>query len=873
MTSGNWTTTSGSWSTPANWGLGSGFPNAVGDTATLGTVLNTTFGTRTIALGDGATRTIGTLDVTATQQIAYELSAGGTSSTLNFDVASGRAAINVTQPALNALTTRFLSSVNVTLSDTTNVTTTGFSTKLRIDGVISGSGGLDKYGSGVLTLMAANTFGGGLLAGPSGSNIDHGRVELGTGTSLGTGAVTVASSNNIEFLALSSMSVANTFNQGGFGSVSLGAQTGTTLTYTGTYNIDASLGGTALYINSNATGVSPAGTVIWQGAGGTITSAANVSVGVIGGTLQVGNTSLNAYTNAGGLTSIIAGAALDLHGINGVIISRLSGSGVVKSDGGSATLTLNTSNSTTFDGSITNGTGQISLTKINTSQQTLTGVNTYTGITNVDGGTLALLNSGSIANSSLIDIKSGATFSVNGTSFTVNDVNLRSGAVLDITSGTLNIVAASDDLGPGTLQSNGFSAETLVINVASTNFTLANTQLLNWGSDDTIVINGNAVANALSGTARNDSISGNDGFDTILGGAGNDTLNGGDGSDVLGGDIGFDSLFGGAGNDYLNGGANNDVLQGDGGDDFIVGGSGSDSMDGGTGFDSVSWLGEAGVRVNLLDQALNAGGAVSETVTGFEVYYLTNSTDIFTNSNTNIYLYGFDGADIMTGGTASDFFDGGAGGDNINTGSGFDYVSYANATSGVRVDMISAGTNTGDAAGDTITGAEAFYLSAQGDTFIGQTGQNFVFAGGGNDTLSGGVNSSDWLFGEAGADFLSGGNFNDLMSGGANNDTYAFTSWATNGYDSILDFTSGADKFQLTGSGFGLAVGSSFTNGFNFISGNTSLATNATPTMIYNSTLGILLFDADGTGSAFAAVSLAQILNAPTVVAGDFVIA
>ncbi len=873
MTSGSWTTTSGSWSTPANWGLGSGFPNTAGDTATLGTVLNTTFGTRTIALGDGATRTIGTLDITATQQIAYELSAGGASSTLNFDVASGRAAINVSQPAINALTTRFLSSVNVALSDTTNVTTTGFSTKLQIDGVISGAGGLDKYGAGVLTLMGANTFGGGLLAGPSGVNINHGRVELGTGTSLGTGAVTVANSNTIELLALSSMSVANTFNQGGIGSVSLGAQTGTTLTYTGTYNINASLGGTTLNINSNGTGVSPAGTVIWQGASGTITSAANVIVAVIGGTLQVGNTSLNSYTNAGGQTFIGAGAALDLHGIGGTSISRLTGSGVVKSDGGSATLTLNTSFSTTFDGSITNGTGQISLTKINTSEQILTGVNTYSGITNVDAGTLTLFNSGSVANSSIIDIKSGATFSVNGTSFSVNDVNLRSGAVLNIMAGTLNIVAASDDLGPGTLQSNGFSAETLVITAASTNFSLANTQFLNWNDADTIVLNANAAANALTGSSRNDSISGYDGLDTILGGSGNDTLNGGDGADVLGGDAGLDSLSGGAGNDYVNGGANQDTLQGDGGDDFIVGGSSSDSMDGGTGFDSVSWLGEASVTVNLLNQALNAGVAFQETVLGFEVFYLTNSGDRFTNSDANIYLYGFDGADVMNGGTASDFFDGGAGGDTIDTGSGFDYVSYANATSGVRVDMINAGTNTGEAAGDTITGAEAFYLTAQGDTFIGQTGQNFVFAGGGNDTLFGGVNASDWLFGEAGADFLSGGNFNDLMSGGANNDTYAFTGWATNGYDSILDFTSGADKFQLTGSGFGLAAGSSLTNGFNFIAGNTSLATNATPTMIYNSTLGILLFDADGTGSGFAAVSLAQILNAPTVVAGDFVIA
>jgi hypothetical protein len=323
---------------------------------------------------------------------------------------------------------------------------------------------------------------------------------------------------------------------------------------------------------------------------------------------------------------------------------------------------------------------------------------------------------------------------------------------------------------------------------------------------------------------------------------------------------------GDATDEILSGDRLRDVINGEGGNDFIAGGpGGNNTMNGGTGFDVVSWFGSAlGVTVNLTNQSFNGLDAVGDNVSGFEGYYLTGVGDTFVNNNNGGYIYGFAGNDTINGGTGSDFIDGGAGGDQMNAGAGFDYLSYGNATSGVRLDLTNPGTNTGEAAGDSVTGFEAFYLTSSGDIFIGQTGQNIVFGGGGSDSLFGGVNANDWLFGGDGNDFLAGGVFDDLLSGGAGADTYA-------GFDSVLDFVSGSDKIQLNASGFGMLAGQSFVNGTTFIAAASPFATTTAGTMLYSTTLGILYFDPDGSGIG-AAIALAQFAGAPNITASDFLL-
>ena len=63
----------------------------------------------------------------------------------------------------------------------------------------------------------------------------------------------------------------------------------------------------------------------------------------------------------------------------------------------------------TFGGSINDGSAQVALTKIGGGILTLTGANTYSGPTTVNGGTLAVSESGSIASSALVSVNNGAT--------------------------------------------------------------------------------------------------------------------------------------------------------------------------------------------------------------------------------------------------------------------------------------------------------------------------------------------------------------------------------------------------------------------------------------------------------------------------------
>jgi hypothetical protein len=360
-----------------------------------------------------------------------------------------------------------------------------------------------------------------------------------------------------------------------------------------------------------------------------------------------------------------------------------------------------------------------------------------------------------------------------------------------------------------------------------------------------VVRTGTSVANRIAGGNFND---------TLIGLAGNDRLFGLDGADILIGGDGADVLLGGAGGDFLDPGA-------------AVG----DYVDGEAGFDVASYLNAGFSAINLTNQALNNYGAEGDQIFNIEAFYLSNSAigDNFVNDNTGRYIYGFAGNDAIIGGAGSDFVDGGAGADQIFLQGGFDYASYNTAAAGVAVNLLNTSLNTGEAAGDSYAGVEAFILSESGDFFTGAAGQNFAFGYGGNDTLSAGANSSDWLIGGAGNDILYGGVFADLLAGDAGADLYNYR--ATNeGGDSILNFETGVDAFYLLASAFGFAAGASLVAGQNFIAGASPLPTTAGPTFLYATGAGLLYFDADGSGAG-ASVLIAQIFGAPSLAAADFV--
>lgn len=125
----------------------------------------------------------------------------------------------------------------------------------------------------------------------------------------------------------------------------------------------------------------------------------------------------------------------------------------------------------------------------------------------------------------------------------------------------------------------------------------------------------------IIGTNGTDKISGTSGNDLIFALGGSDKVDGKGGNDCIVGGDGSDKLSGGTGNDVILGGNGSDSLKGEGGDDRLYGDNDSDSLSGGTGDD---------------------------------------------------FLYGGNGSDSLKGDSDDDTLDGEAGSDSAKGGSGTD---------------------------------------------------------------------------------------------------------------------------------------------------------------------------------------------------------
>ncbi|MBR1207141.1 autotransporter domain-containing protein [Bradyrhizobium sp. AUGA SZCCT0051] len=161
------------------------------------------------------------------------------------------------------------------------------------------------------------------------------------------------------------------------------------------------------------------------------------------GTLEVGNGNAIPDTSA---VTVASGATLGI--ANDETIGSLAGAGKVLSPiaAGQVILTSGADNSsTTFSGTISNGASlnlTLGLTKIGTGTFTLSGANTYTGPTTVNGGTLAV--NGSIISSTTVN--AGGTLGGNGTvgDTTINaDGTLSPGNSIGLLTVQGNLVFAS----------------------------------------------------------------------------------------------------------------------------------------------------------------------------------------------------------------------------------------------------------------------------------------------------------------------------------------------------------------------------------------------------------------------------------------------
>jgi Ca2+-binding RTX toxin-like protein len=303
----------------------------------------------------------------------------------------------------------------------------------------------------------------------------------------------------------------------------------------------------------------------------------------------------------------------------------------------------------------------------------------------------------------------------------------------------------------------------LSVGVDSDGLTVSGNDLKNVGTDfnfrnlttDVTFNAGTAIDTLTTVGTTNDVV-------LILGGSGNDTLTGTAGADMIDGNN-SPTAPNAADTDTLNGGAGDDQLFGRGGTDTLNGGDGVDTLDGGEGND-----------------VLNGGEGI----------------DTLLGGNGNDTLAGDGGDDVMTGGAGDDTYIVADAGDSLTEldGEGTDTIKTG---LGSKTDytMLYVLPNfvenlTGTAAGDQ---------GVRGNTLnnviaMGAGNDLVVLDDGGNDTVSGGAGSDFFYYGAAltNADSTDGGAGTDTI-GLLGNYTMTFDADDLVGIERLQVYTNGPD--------------------------------------------------------------------------------
>jgi len=465
----------GAWGAAANWNPAD-VPNSVGGSVLLGSTI-----TSNVTIWLSNNMTMGSLTISNAHN--YTLSGAYAPVFEQSVIGNATASLLITNTGSPTIT------ANIVLNNNLMVTqnSTGV---LTLGGQISGtSHGLNIYGSGVVQLNDANTFGGGLTN--AGTVLIFQEQSLGGGSNITLNGGTLQIGANITTLGAGSTTSNYVYTIGANG---------------GTINVQSGYTFTIQHEPDGGSILSGSGTLTNAGAGILNLATANSStftgnIVIVNGTVQISaETNLGAVT--GGLT--LNGGTLE------VTSSYTSSASKVYTVGANGGTILVDANQTLTLGSTGNLTGTGNLTEAGAGTLVLSGNNTgYTG-TNIITGTVEISaenNLGTVTDSLIVS--NGGTLEINGT-FTNNASKVlyvgAGGANLDILSGFTNTLAGSSQI-------NGSNTLTLT---GPGRLSITGNQNTNWGGS--VVINNGTLSFSSTTGNTNGSATGVTNFTVAEGG-------------------------------------------------------------------------------------------------------------------------------------------------------------------------------------------------------------------------------------------------------------------------------------------------------------------------------------------------------------------
>ena len=407
----------------------------------------------------------------------------GTIAIISGTLGSGTLAINA---GTLEVTTTFSTTRSISLGDATSTFEIDPAQTYTLTNPISGTGTLNKTGSGTLSLAGVNTYSGGTV-------INAGTVVANSSASLGaSGAVTTINAGTLEIAG--SYSSARNFVLGNSASTIM-------VDPSQTFTVGNVISGSG---NLNKSGT---GTLALTGAdtysGSTYVTAGTLSLGA-GAALA--STVLNVSSGAtftgnasASLPNTLAVAA------NGNVTFNAAARTIASLDGASTgVVTLNSTNlsvsSGSYAGVLQNGASTGSLTKTSAGTLTLTGANTYTGGTMIGQGNLvaAASSDGALGSTSSVTVNSGGTLLL-GASDQINNT-----AGVTLAGGTF----AKGNFSEGATNAAGVGALTLTATGSHIDFGTGTVGVLSFasfspGANTLTVDNWTGTANSV-GTASTD---------------------------------------------------------------------------------------------------------------------------------------------------------------------------------------------------------------------------------------------------------------------------------------------------------------------------------------------------------------------------------